>query len=165
MRLAWRNELGGLTFAVGDDRFVKWSPRSAGIDLGRERDRLRWLVGRHPVPELLDTGSDEEAEWLVTAALPGSAAVGDRWRARRPEAIRAIATGLRTLHAVDVADVPAGWTEQVWVGRRPPSLGPAPAIDRPVLVHGDACAPNTLVSDDGVWCGHVDVGDLGVGDR
>jgi kanamycin kinase len=33
------------------------------------------------------------------------------------------------------------------------------------VVHGDACAPNTLISDAGEWVGHVDFGDLAVGDR
>ena len=58
-----------------------------------------------------------------------------------------------------------GRIEESWVGRAPASLGPRPSIDDPVLVHGDACAPNTLISTDGEWTGHVDLGDLGVGDR
>lgn len=162
--LAWRNDLGGLTFRLGD-RFLKWSPRSTGIDLARERDRLRWLEGRHPAPRVLDWGEDTDAQWLLTAAVPGEHAVGDRWRARRSEAIAAIADGLRAIHAVPSADFPAGWTEAVWVGRRPASLGPCPPITDPVLVHGDACAPNTLISDAGRWTGNVDFGDLAVGDR
>ena len=40
-----------------------------------------------------------------------------------------------------------------------------PPIDKLVVCHGDACAPNTLMSDDGQWCGHVDFGDLGIADR
>jgi kanamycin kinase len=162
--LAWRNELGGLAFRIGET-YVKWNPRRSGIDLARERVRLEWLAARHPAPRVLAWGENAEAQWLVTAALPGECAVGDKWRARRPEAIRAIAAGLRSLHAVPVDDLPAEWTAEVWVGRAPESLGPRPSVDDPVLVHGDACAPNTLISPDGRWTGNVDFGDLAAGDR
>jgi kanamycin kinase len=162
--LVWRNELGGLTFRLGD-RYAKWNPRTTGIDLDRERRRLGWLAPRHPAPRVAGYGEDDEAQWLLTEAIPGELAVGDRWRARRPEAIAAIATGLRAIHAIRVDDFPAEWTTEGWVGRQPANLGPRPPIDGPVLVHGDACAPNTLISDEGAWTGHVDLGDLAVGDR
>ncbi len=162
--LVWRNELGGLTFRIGDT-FVKWNPPTTRIDLERERIRLEWLAGRHPAPRVIDHGRDASGQWLMTAALPGGTAVGDTWRARRSEAIRAIATGLRALHAVGTDDFPASWTGEVWVGRMPQELGTRPPVDDPVLVHGDACAPNTLISDDGQWTGNVDFGDLAVGDR
>ena len=68
--LEWRNELGGLTFRIGD-RFVKWNPRTTGIDLARERDRLDWLAGRHPAPRVVDYGADEDAQWLVTDGAAG----------------------------------------------------------------------------------------------
>lgn len=162
--LVWRNELDGLTFRIGD-RFLKWNPRSTGIDLDRERVRLGWLSPRHPAPRVIAHGSDADAQWLITEALPGEPAVGERWRARRPEAIQAIAAGLRAMHAIPVEDFPDPWAEEVWVGRQPPSLGARPPIVDPVLVHGDACAPNTLISGEGEWTGNVDFGDLGVGDR
>lgn len=162
--LVWRNDLGGLTFRAGD-RFIKWNPRSTAIDLARERDRLRWIASRHPAPEVIGWGEDDTAQWMVTAALPGGCAVGDRWRARRPEAIRAIAVGIKAVHAVPIDDFPAAWTSQVWASRRPDRLGPAPHVEQPVLVHGDACAPNTLINEVGEWVGHVDFGDLCVGDR
>jgi kanamycin kinase len=162
--LVWRNDLDGLTFRF-DDRYLKWNPRSTGIDLERERVRLKWVSARHPAPRVVDHGTDGDAQWLVTEALPGNSAVGDEWRARRPEAIRAIATGLRAIHAIAIDDFPAEWTAQSWVGRQPLSLGARPPIDAPVLVHGDACAPNTLISDEGAWTGNVDFGDLAVGDR
>ncbi len=162
--LVWRNEIGGLTFRI-DDRFVKWNPRSSGIDLDRERVRLEWISSRHPAPRVLAYGDDESAQWLVTAALGGEHAVGDTWRVRRSEAIQAIAIGLRAIHAISIEGVPSGWTAEVWVGRTPPAIGPRPVIDDPVVVHGDACAPNTLISSSGEWVGNVDFGDLGVGDR
>ncbi len=164
VELVWRNDLGGLTFSAGD-RFIKWNLRSSSIDLARERMRLEWITRRHPAPRVLAWGEDGVAQWMVTAALPGDCAVGDTWRARRPEAIAAIATGLRAVHSVPIDDFPPMWVADSWVSRRPGSLGPAPAVAQLVLVHGDACAPNTLINDDGEWVGHVDFGDLSVGDR
>jgi len=38
-------------------------------------------------------------------------------------------------------------------------------LDDPVVVHGDARAPNTIISASGEWTGNVDFGDLAVGDR
>jgi kanamycin kinase len=162
--LVWRNDVGGLTFRLGE-RFLKWNPVSTGIDLERELVRLRWLSARHPAPKPIDYGVDGDAQWMLTEALPGVLAVGDRWRARRPEAIRAIATGLRAIHAVPIHDFPGEWAAEAWVGRQPSSLGTRPPIEKPVLIHGDACAPNTLISEEGLWTGNVDFGDLGVGDR
>ncbi len=162
--LVWRNDLDGLTFRIGR-RFLKWNPASAGVDLERERCRLEWISPRHPAPLVVDFGREGDAQWLLTEGLPGSSAVGDVWRVRRPEAIGAIATGLRAMHAIPIDEFPAQWTNEGWVGRQPPALGPRPPIDGPVLVHGDACAPNTLISDDGEWTGNVDFGDLAVGDR
>ena len=162
--LVWRNELGGLTFRI-DDQFVKWNPRRTGIDLDRECARLAWISRRHPAPRVVACGGDTEHQWLVTSAVPGESAVGDRWRARRSEAIRAIAVGLQAIHAIPIHDFPDEWASQGWVAREPASLGPRPPLDGPVLVHGDACAPNTLISPEGRWTGNVDFGDLGVGDR
>ena len=162
--LAWRNELGGLTFRIGES-YLKWNPPRTGVDLALEQARLEWLAGRHPAPRVVSSGQDDGSQWLLTEAVPGESAVGDRWRARRSEAIRAIAEGLRAIHAIAIDDFPGGWTSEVWVGRTPDSIGTRPPIDEPVLVHGDACAPNTLISDEGTWTGNVDFGDLGVGDR
>ena len=124
--LVWRNDLGGLTFRIGD-RFVKWSPRRTGIDLERERVRLDWISARHPAPRVVAWGGDEASQWLVTQAVPGEPAVGDTWRARRSEAIAAIAKGLRAIHAVPVDDLPSTWTPggvgrpHAGVARRPPA--------------------------------------------
>lgn len=40
-----------------------------------------------------------------------------------------------------------------------------PPVDRLVVCHGDACAPNTLLAGDGSWCGVVDLAALGAADR
>ena len=160
--LVWRNELGGQTWCVGD-RYLKWTPSSESVDLRREVERLRWLEGRHPAPRVLGSGEDEHGQWMLTAAVAGESAVAERWRSDPERAVVAIAEGLRRLHALPIADVPPHW--ESWATRSPEGLGPRPDLDGPVVVHGDACSPNTLVDDAGAFVATVDVGDLVAGDR
>ncbi len=44
-------------------------------------------------------------------------------------------------------------------------LADAPSVDQLVVCHGYACAPNTVLFEDGLLSGHVDLGALGVADR
>jgi len=186
----WRNELGGTTWRMGN-RFVKWAPAGSGLDLAAEALRLRWAVRFTPVPLVLDEGEDGEGSWLVTAALRGTSAVGDRWRAEPATAVAAIGEGLRALHdALPVADCPFDWSVPTrladarrraergdldpasWgdehrgltVSEALDRLADVPDVDRLVVCHGDSCAPNTLLDEQG-WTGHVDLGELGVADR
>ncbi|GAB7067673.1 aminoglycoside 3'-phosphotransferase [Mycobacterium hodleri] len=151
---AWVNELGGVTFSIAGDAFVKVYPAEHAALLIAEADRLRWAAGFTAVPRVLSTGPG----WLHTAALPGRSAVDPHWAGRPAEAARAIGSGLRRLHdALPVDGCP--FDRPSWVP------ADAPAADRLVVCHGDACAPNSLIGDDGRCSGHVDLGDLGVADR
>ncbi|GAA4213675.1 aminoglycoside 3'-phosphotransferase [Microbispora amethystogenes] len=178
----WRNEVGGLTFRLGGTgegtggtRYVKWAATGTpGIDLAGEAERLTWARQWTAVPKVLAHGSDADGAWLVTAALPGRSAVDPRWAADPGTAAAAIGRGLRLLHdALPVARCPYDWGVERRLRRAGERLGPAearrlgrpPAPDRLVVCHGDACAPNTLLHDDGTFAGHVDLGSLGVADR
>ncbi len=195
VRAVWENELGGVTFEVGvgpDRRFVKWAPAGSGLDLGEEAIRLSWAVSFTPVPRLLDQGVDDDGSWLVTAAVLGQNAVAERWKAAPAAAVTAVGEGLRAMHeALPAPACPFSWTaeDRLTDARNRASSGeidPArwhpihhplgmeqafkrladiPPIDELVVCHGDACAPNTLLTDDGRWSGHVDLGTLGVADR
>jgi kanamycin kinase len=178
----------------GDDRvrYAKWvATGTPEIDLAGEAERLRWAQGHVPVPRVLELGSDAAGTWLVTAGLPGRSAVDPRWIAEPAAAATAIGRGLRLLHdALPVDDCPFDWgverrlaraDERIADGMGPASwapehrnqdpaaarahLGEPPPIDRLVVCHGDACAPNTLLHDDGTFSAHVDLGSLGVADR
>ncbi len=189
VRPAWVNERGGRTFQVGAGghrRFVKWSP-CGGIDLRPEVARLTWAAGYASVPRVLDSGSDDEGQWLVTAGLPGENAVTARWRANPAVAVTVIGRALRSLHdRAPVASCPFDWSLDDRLARVPAELHPAdwhaehrsltvpdalarlgdpPAVDQLVVCHGDSCAPNTLIDDDGRCSGLVDLGALGVADR
>ncbi|HJE50443.1 MAG TPA: phosphotransferase [Tessaracoccus flavescens] len=154
--LVWRNGVGGITARlVSDDAkdlFAKWSPD----DLEPEAERLSWLSSRHPSPRMFDYEETADGWLIVTGALVGGNAVADRWQLDPGRAAFAIGEGYARLHSLDPADCPFGPAE--WIGCQDD-------VDVLVITHGDACAPNTILSDDGAFVGHVDMGDLGVADR
>lgn len=162
----WLNQVGGLTFRDAG-RFLKWNPTGADPSLAVERERLDWARPHHPVPEVLDLIASDEGELLVTRALPGQGAVTGRWLAEPRTAVRAIGEGLRALHEnLPLASCPYDWSvETRLAGAEAPQLGPPPEIDLLVVCHGDPCAPNTIIGDDGRWTGHVDLASLGIADR
>jgi aminoglycoside phosphotransferase len=178
VRLAWENQ-DALTFEVGDGAnrcFVKWAPAGSALDLGAEAARMTWAAAYTPVPRVLGLGADGDGSWLVTAALPGLNAVAPRWRADPRTAVIAIGEGLRAMHdAMPVTDCPFSWRarDRVAAARRAAAAGRLdtshwapedlelgiegaiaqvqniPAADKLVVCHGDACAPNTLITDNG----------------
>lgn len=195
VRAVWANALGGVTFEVGHDpdrAFVKWFPPWRACDAEDEVVRLHWARGFTAVPQVLDAGDDDEGAWIATRALNGENAVSARWKTDPVVAVRAIGEGLRAFHdALPVGECPFSWStddriadaqRRAALGELDParwheshrSLGVAaafelvadvPHIDELVVCHGDACAPNTLLTADGRWRAHVDLGMLGVADR
>ncbi|WP_295014411.1 aminoglycoside 3'-phosphotransferase [uncultured Microbacterium sp.] len=169
----WENGIGGLTFRTDDGRYLKHGPRHAETTLRDEAERMRWASAWTPVPHVLAQGEDDAEEWLVSVSLPGRSAVDARWIARPEIAVPAVGRALRALHdALPVAECPWSWgvPERIDAAARrgvvvPQRLHEPPPIDRLVVCHGDACVPNTLLSDDGAWLAHVDLGALGTADR
>jgi kanamycin kinase len=174
----WRNLRGGLTFRLGSgaqERFIKWMPAGTPSLVG-EVERLMWARAFIDVPRVLDSGEDEDGSWMLTAGIPTRSAVDTRFAAR-PEtaraAARAIGAGLRRMHdLLPVDSCPWSWSVAERIARAraegtvvDAALEASPSIDRLVVCHGDACAPNTIVGDDGSFAGHVDLGSLGLADR
>jgi len=144
------------------------------------------------VPVPLGWGSDASGSWLMTAALPGASAVSGAWLEDPQRAVVGIGEGLRALHdALPAPGCPFSWTaedrtadahRQADAGELDPAswhdvhrslsvpqalhlLSEPPPVDRLVVCHGDACAPNTLLDEHGDYTGHVDLGRLGLADR
>ena len=178
--------------AGGGSRFVKWAPAGSGLDLAAEVVRLRWAARWTAVPRVLADGADERGSWIVTAGLAGTNAVSQDWVSKPEVAIGAIGAGLRALHdTLPVVSCPFSWSaaDRIADAHRRAVAGrinlagfhpehrhldvPAalalvarpPEVDRLVVCHGDACAPNTVLDDSGRVSGHVDLGALGVADR
>ncbi|MGO3796214.1 MAG: phosphotransferase [Pauljensenia sp.] len=172
--LVWQNMTGGLTGRMEGPtpRYLKWSPKSSGESLVQEAERMRWLEGRHPGPHVVALVDAPDAEVLVTGALPGRSAVDSSWCGRVDDAVRAIARGLRTLHALPVTDCPFDWGVAARIAEAdasgktvPELLRTPPPVDRLVVCQGDPCAPNTLLDEDDHFLAHVDLARLGVADR
>lgn len=141
-------------------------------------DAGSWLVTR-----AIDDGSG-----LVASAA--QSAVSERWRRSPRLAARVLGEGLRELHdRLPAVDCPFSWSledrleqaqERLRAGDGPETWSPehrgltperamtlladAPLVLGPVVCHGDACAPNTLLTHEGKFAAHVDFGEMGVAD-
>lgn len=188
----WHN-VSATTFRLGDGpgaRYAKWAPAGSDVDLAGEAARMRWAGAFVTVPRVLEQACDADGAWLVTAALDGEMAVADRWKQDPATAVRVIGEALRAFHdALPVAECPFSASAEERVdeavrnaGRRAhrtlhpdfsgltqadvlKRVADVPPVDKAVVCHGDTCAPNTLLSADGRFAGHVDLGALGVADR
>ncbi|UQX89568.1 aminoglycoside 3'-phosphotransferase [Jatrophihabitans telluris] len=179
LRAVWVNELGGTTWqltsadADGRHRFVKWAPSISGLRLEAELARLDWAFGYVAVPAVIAFGGDEDGDWLLTEGLGGDNAASARWQADPLVAATAVGAGLRHLHdALPVGTCPFTWSiaERIAAHQRQGDAvsvteQDAPPVVDPVVCHGDACLPNTVLRPDGGLAGHVDLGRLGVADR
>lgn len=170
MLAVWHNQIGGHTFQIGsgaDREFVKVSAPHPAINLPAEAERLRWARRYTTVPTVLSVNTEGPLHWLHTAGIPGDSAVAPRWiEIRRCRCAPSRLDCARcTIDCLSLTAPTAGRWPRGWPVSPIPGLSEHPAIDRLVVCHGDACAPNTLLDGNGNWCGHVDFGDLGVADR
>lgn len=167
--VVWCNKLGGTTFRLTSPSGVRYLKRQdysglgyrrRHVDLRAEAQRLAWAAEFTPAPPVLDYGENADAAWLLTAEVQGTPALPTHWEAEPETAVRAIASGLRRLHdslPVDACPFIGSWAEHEDTDLPPP--------EHLVVCHGDPCVPNTLVSSDGEFAAHVDLGMLGVADR
>ena len=195
IEVVWLNELGGLTFRLtggAQDIFIKWAPANSGIDLAVEQVKLKWAITYTLVPTVLEFGKDEKGSWLVTEAINAENAVSAGWKKEPALAVAAIGRGLRAMHdAFPVEACPFSWSTVDRISRARgravrgetnstdwheefrglsieavlAELDSPPTSDQLVVCHGDACAPNTLIDDEGEWVAHVDMERLGIADR
>jgi len=114
-------------------------------DLAGERDRLAWLEGRWPVPEVIGFFHEADDDCLVTHAVLGVPMFHESVGWDPVQVANKLGQILRKLHATEATDCPFG-------------------VKKPghVLIHGDYCLPNVLVHQ-GELSGLVDVGGAGLG--
>jgi kanamycin kinase len=158
-----------------------------------EAERMIWARRHVPVPELIDRGSDETVDWIITAAIPGMDATRHPLLADPARIVPIVARGLAAFHrAAPVADCPFDFRATTALAHAQarvragiataPDLHPehthlgldgalrelerlTPAAEDLVVCHGDYCMPNVLLDETGTITGYVDLGELGVADR
>ena len=135
----WANQLGGLTFALGDDLHCKWQPIDGpddpAADLAAEAERIAWLAPHTTVPEVVERGEDADGRWLLTRTIGDCSAVDARWSADPTVVVEALGIGMRDFHdRVPVAECPFDWSIERRIAEtdsRSPAADPArPATDR-----------------------------------
>lgn len=181
-----------LSHRDGEVRYLKIAESSRHPRVSDEATRMRW-AGRHlPAPEVLDSGSDGQIDWLVTRAIPGRNATDDPFLADPGRLIELLGRGLRVFHGAPASECPFDFRLDAalrHVRRRVDAglIEPArdfhpehshlsvteamaelergkPSAEDLVVCHGDYCFPNVIIRDQRV-VGFVDLGELGVADR
>ncbi len=117
-----------------------------GSDLDKERERLKWLDGKLPVPKIVGFTHMEDKDLLLLSAIEGVnlAELCKSWPAGK--VVDKLVGALRSFHALNPASCPFG--------------NPGPGK---ILIHGDACLPNFIFQGD-EFSGYVDLGNVRVDD-
>lgn len=126
---AWMSWAGTVWRLAGESRAV-YVKRAA--DLAGERDRLAWLAGRWPVPEVVGFFHAVGDDWLLTREAPGVPLYHPSVGLSPSSVARLLGQILRDVHRTDATGCPFG-------------------VAKPghILIHGDFCLPNVLVVDAG----------------
>lgn len=159
-----------------------------------EAERLAWLAGKLPAPQILSFAARDGTAYLLVTAVPGEdmTAFNQHAEAEKETAVRLLAAGLRQIHRlfpagcpfdrrlaltlvqarrrleaglVDTADFDADWQGWDVADLYAELLATRPtAAEDLVFTHGDYCLPNILAHN-GRVSGFVDLGRAGVADR
>ncbi|MDE2839770.1 MAG: aminoglycoside 3'-phosphotransferase [Chloroflexota bacterium] len=171
--------------------YLKVSPMSHRRELLRESERVTWLQGKLPVPEVIHYDADDRNEFLLLTALPGRDAASLIEDRPNETIVRLLATGLRRIHTVSIENCPFDMTleglieearfnvannlvneadfDEIRLGRSAAEIfeemqSKRPADEDLVFTHGDYCLPNVIIDGENV-AGFVDWGSAGVADR
>ena len=165
--------------------------RSGAGMLRREAEMTSFFHSKGMGAEVLRYLTSGEHDWLFTSAVAGEDCTHDAYRSDPRRLCDTVATELRRLHETDFSGCPVPDRNREYLALAdenyrtdhydkshfPDSFGYRSAEEayavlqegrgafrREVLLHGDYCLPNIMLSD---WrlSGFIDVGNGGVGDR
>lgn len=187
-----RMGMSGAKILCFDDMVLKIE--SIGEEADQEYERMLWLQGRLPVPEILCREVEEDKSYLLMSRMPGEMACSDKYFHEPEELVRLLAEGLQMLWHLDIHGCPFlndtqnklrlaeiqvknGWCD---LENAEPGTygedgfqGPEELLEwlkthQPeeelVFSHGDFCLPN-LFFDNGRVSGFIDLGNCGMADK
>ncbi|UOQ50135.1 aminoglycoside 3'-phosphotransferase [Gracilibacillus caseinilyticus] len=173
------------------NQYLKIQPVNAVENLSDEKDRLQWLRGKLPVPEVVYYDMDHQNEYLLMTEVKGTNASDQIHLANVTDLIKQVGTGLQVLHHINTKDCPFNQTlepkiaeakrraenslvdeedfDGIRKGMKASELFEELLCNKPnnedlVFTHGDYCLPNIILSK-GKVSGFIDVGRAGVADR
>lgn len=174
-------------------RYLKMAAHPFGQELLAEKERLDWLQGRLPVPNVFACSADSRGTYLLLSEISGLMACDAVFSQNMSTLVRLLAEGLRLIHQIDIKDCPfdqrlahkialaqlrveAGLVDETdfdeqHKGMRAEELLKVLIETRPdgedlVFTHGDYCLPNVFIDQSHKRIsGFIDWGRAGVADR
>lgn len=173
------------------NQYVKVQSVQAVERLEVEKEKLKWLEGKLPVPRVLFYGTDETSEYLLMSEIKGVNASEPSHKDDLPAILTSLGAGLKTIHSVPIQDCPFDQSlgmkieeaknrvnqglvdeddfDKVRKGRKARDLFKELITKRPlheelVFTHGDYCMPNVIVENQKV-SGFIDWGRAGIADK
>jgi aminoglycoside phosphotransferase len=180
-----------LLSGASSNLYIKIQSLTATESLHREKERLVWLQGKLPVPEVVYDGQDDANEFLLMTEIEGINASDKSYESMLPQLMQQLAIGLRTIHEIPFEGCPFDQSldakivearrrveqqlvdeedfDQQRVGRKAEDLAQElvhlkPETEDLVFTHGDYCLPNIILKDGRVH-GYIDWGRAGIADR
>ncbi|MDW0117164.1 aminoglycoside 3'-phosphotransferase [Sporosarcina thermotolerans] len=155
-----------------------------------EKEKMKWLEGKLPVPRVLFYEMDEAYEYLLMSEIKGVNASDQSHRGDLPAMLESLGDGLKAIHCIRIDDCPFIQSlgvkveeaknrvanglvdeddfDEVRMGRKAIDLYEELVAKRPldeelVFTHGDYCLPNVIMENQRV-SGFIDWGRAGVAD-
>ncbi len=172
--------------------YLKTLAISKCFSFAHEVQILQWLQKKLPVPEVIEYAKDSEYEYLLLSEISGDNSVEAMEKLKHKEIVFLLATGLRTIHSLDISTCPfdEGIDEKLKnaqynvdnnlvdeddfdEGRRGITTSSEilnclhntrPPENSLVFSHGDYCLPNILIQQNKVN-GFIDLDRAGISDR
>jgi aminoglycoside phosphotransferase len=171
--------------------YLKIQSLTAIESLFNEKERLEWLQGKLPVPEVVYYIQDDSNEYLLITEIEGINASDKSFEMMLPQLMQQLAYGLKTVHEIKIDNCPFNQRlenkieearqrvknnlvdkedfDQIRFGSKAEELFEELLLKKPtsedlVFTHGDYCLPNIIING-GKVSGFIDWGRAGVADK